>query len=167
MDKLDLFENYFTVGMNPIKTSDVRFVDDCHVLINGECVISFLSFGADSENIEIPITLHSASIALASSNHVIRGLQLSFTEGGETKTLTAGTIETIYANIEITARVAEGANRASIFEALDAATYSIVVTANDLDLSITFSSSLKFCRSIPALIFLEATREPPRHDVKN
>ena len=164
MDKLDLFRNYLAVGMNPIKTSDVCFVDDCHVLISSECVISFLSFGTDSESIEIPITLHNASIALASSNHVIRGLQLSFSEGGETKTLVARTTETIYANIEIAARVVEGANRASIFEALDTAVYSVVATANDLELSITFSSSLKFCRSTPALIFLEATREPPRHD---
>lgn len=166
MNKLDLFLNYLSIGVNPVRTSDVHFIDKQSVSIELECVVSFLSFGADSEAIELPITLSNATITPLSPNNFESSLQLTFDEGTEGKTFTARTTKPTYINMTIVAQTIENAEENTALKALDAATFSIVATANDLDTTITFSSTIRYQAAIPALVFHETKREPPRHAVR-
>lgn len=166
MDKLDLFLNYLSIGVNPVRTSDVHFIDKQCVSIELECVVSFLSFGTDSEAIELSITLGNAAITPLPPNNFEGAFRLTFDGDAEEKTLTARTTKPTYINMTIVTQTIENADVSSILKALDTSAFSIVATANDLDATITFSSTIRYQVEIPTLVFHETTREPPRHVVK-
>lgn len=165
MDKLDLFQDYLSVGVNPIGINEVRFIDKGHVSITMECVINFLSFAAGSTSVEIPITLHSTSLTLSitDKDQALSSLHLSFDGDDNTKSLKAQATETIRTSITLSAHVHEIVTEAQVLKTLNNATFTIEATANDFDSTVSFTSSLCYQHSTKTLEFGKAERKPPRH----